>query len=238
MNLTTAALANAPTRRDKNDAPLQLTTGPVPVARPKPTISQLAEAMDAFNIRGTARLVGYELLSFWTPGGRVFPKVKTIAVRIGKSERAVQRHLEHLERVGVWVRCGPAPIGVKGKQPSLYEMRLPKSCGVTPTSPHGVTPASPRSNQVEVTNKNVQRKGCATCGSSWPAEYGSACYACLQARNGPKPRGGLPNYAFPGRSLSPDPPPLTAERKAEIEEQLGADPTWQRKEDGQWAMRY
>ena len=130
--------------------PRQLGLGPVPAKRPKPTISQLAAVMDAFNIRGTARLVSYELLSYWEPGGKVFPLVKTIAGRIGKSERVVQRQLEHLERVGVWVRCGPAPIGVKGKQPSLYEMRLPQSSGVTPASPHGVTPASPRSNQREV----------------------------------------------------------------------------------------
>ena len=172
----------------------QLTTGPTPV-RQKPTISQLAAVMDSFGIRGTTRLVSYELLSFWTPGGRVFPKVSTIAGRIGKSERVVQRQLEHLERVGVWVRCGRADVGVKGKQPSLYEMRLPKSHEVTWASPHGVTPTSPRSNQREVTKKNVQRKHCA-CGNSWPAEFGKTCYRCMKDPPRPLPAPERPKTAL------------------------------------------
>ena len=133
MNLTASPAVNGTTKLDKKVTPQdvgaathQLTTGPTPVPRQPPTISQLAAVMGTVNIRGTCRLVAYELLSFWTPGGRVFPKVKTIAERIGKSERVVQRQLDHLERVGVWVRCGLADVGVKGKQPSLYEMRLPK----------------------------------------------------------------------------------------------------------------
>ena len=152
--------------------------------------------MDSFGIRGTTRLVSYELLSFWTPGGRVFPKVSTIAGRIGKSERVVQRQLAHLERVGVWVRCGRAGVGVKGKQPSLYEMRLPKSSGVTPTSPHGVTPTSPRSNQREVTKKNVQRTRCAACGYSWPSEFGPDCYRCMKDPPRPLPAPERPKTAL------------------------------------------
>ena len=147
MNSSPSLAVQETHKIERTDGARQLGFCPVSVTKPKPTISQLAEAMDSFNIRGTARLVSYELLSFWKPGGQVYPKVKTIARRIGRSERVVQRQLDHLERVGVWVRCGSAPVGVKGKQPSLYEMRLPKSSGVTPASPHGVTPASPRSNQ-------------------------------------------------------------------------------------------
>ena len=197
------SLAATETPKIKRTAePKQLGLGPTPVTRPKPTISQLAAVMDAFNIRGTARLVSYELLSFWEPGGRVFPKVKTIAGRVGKSERVVQRQLEHLERVGVWVRCGPAPIGVKGKQPSLYEMRLPQSSGVTPASPHGVTPASPRSNQKEVDVQPPQAKlavstkkmpslpehltamgdhgvKCGRCQHSWPRAAGLSHICCV-----------------------------------------------------------
>ena len=150
MNSTASLLEVSTLKHDENVRPQQLGLGPVPAKRPKPTISQLAAVMDAFNIRGTARLVAYELLRYWEPGGKVFPFVKTIAGCIGKSERVVQRQLEHLERVGIWVRCGRADVGVKGKQPSLFEMRLPKSSGVTPASPHGVTPTSPRSNQREV----------------------------------------------------------------------------------------
>ena len=234
MDFTSSSLALATPRLDKNVLPQdvgaashQLTTGPTPVPRQKPTISQLAAVMDAFNIRGTARLVSYELLSFWTPTGRVFPKVKTIAGRVGKSERVVQRQLEHLERVGVWVRCGRADVGVKGKQPSLYEMRLPKSSGVTPTSPHGVTPTSPRSSQQEVTIR-TKRKRCAVCGNSWPETYGDDCFRCLRKRN--EPRGGLPTYHE--RPPRPDPPPLTAEQTADLEARAIAD--GYRKVDGKW----
>ena len=232
-NLTSVALAPATAQPDKNDLPRQLTTGPVQVTKPKPTIAQLGDAMDAFNIRGTCRLVSYELLSFWTPGGRVFPKVKTIAGRIGKSERVVQRQLEHLERVGVWVRCGPAPVGVKGKQPSLYEMRLPKSHGVTPTSPHGVTPTSPRSNQREVTKYVPKRTRCAVCGNSWPATYGPDCFRCLRRRAGPKARGGMPEYRDrPAREC----PPMSQKQTSDCEELLAADPSW-RKVGAKWRKR-
>ena len=73
-NSTAIAIATETPRHDKNDAlnigvprpsgGWQLT----PVPRQKPTISQLAAVMDSFGIRGTTRLVSYELLSFWTPG--------------------------------------------------------------------------------------------------------------------------------------------------------------------------
>ena len=229
-NSNSLALAPATAKPDKNDLPRQLTTGPVQVTKPPPTIAQLRDAMNALNIRGTCRLVSYELLSVWTPGGRVFPFVKTIAGRIGKSERVVQRQLEHLERVGVWVRCGPAPVGVKGKQPSLYEMRLPKSGGVTPTSPHGVTPTSPRSDQREVTNVHTKRTRCAVCGNSWPETYGPDCFRCLKARIGPKPRGGLPAYTErPPREY----PPMSQKQTSDCEERLAADPSW-RKVGGRW----
>ena len=128
----------------------QLTIGPAPVTKPKPTIAQLRVAMDAFNIRGTCRLVAYELLSYWKPGGQVFPLVQTIADGLGLSERVVQRQLASLERIGIWVRLGPAPVGRPGRHPSLYDLRLPKTLrGDTSVTP-GVTPASPRSNQREV----------------------------------------------------------------------------------------
>ena len=157
MNSSLLAARNETPKLDKNVTPQgvgpaehQLTIGPAPVTKPKPTIAQLRHALDAFNIRGTCRLVAYELLSYWEPGGQVFPLVKTIAVGLGKSERVVQRQLDRLERVGIWVRLGPAPVGRPGRHPSLYDLRLPKTLrGDTSVTP-GVTPASPRSNQREV----------------------------------------------------------------------------------------
>ena len=132
-------------------SPKQLTFGPAATPKSKPTIARLRDAMDAFNIRGTCRLVAYELLTYWEPGGQVFPLVKTLAAGLGKSERVVQRQLDRLERVGLWVRVGPAPVGRPGRHPSLYELRLPKGLtGDTHVTPR-VTPTSPRSNQREVT---------------------------------------------------------------------------------------
>ena len=222
MNLTALSRTSETTKYDENATPQdvavesqQLTMGPVLAPKKKPTISLLRDAMDAFNIRGTARLVSYELLSYWEPGGRVFPLVKTIADRIGKSERVVQRQLEHLERVGVWVRCGPAPVGVKGKQPSLYEMRLPKSSGVTWASPHGVTPTSPRSNQREVVRTPL------------PPLRGAR-----RKLNGPKPRGGMPDYTErPPRADVP----MTAQQTADAED-LAVANGW-RKVEGSWQKR-
>ena len=169
MNSTAIAITPAPTRLDKNDAPqdvgaasAQLTLGPASVPKPKPTTAKLRDALDAFNIRGTCRLVAYELLTYYQPGGRVFPSVQTIAAGLGMTPRVVQLHLARLHRIGLWVRL--ARVG----STNLYELRLPgpvnEATGggersITP----GVNVASPRSDQREVTKKNVQRKHC-SCG--------------------------------------------------------------------------
>ena len=149
------AAARSPGHSIRDRSSKQLTFGPAEAVKQKPTIARLRDAMDAFNIRGTCRLVAYELLTYWEPGGQVFPLVKTLAVGLGKSERVVQRQLNRLERVGLWVRIGPAPVGRPGRHPSLYELRLPKLSrsvtGDTSVTPR-VTPTSPRSNQREVTS--------------------------------------------------------------------------------------
>ena len=116
--------ARSPGHSIQDRSPKQLTFGPAEAVKQKPTIARLRDAMDAFNIRGTCRLVAYELLTYWEPGGQVFPLVKTLAAGLGKSERVVQRQLDRLERVGLWVRIGPAPVGRPGRHPSLYELRL------------------------------------------------------------------------------------------------------------------
>ena len=149
------APARSPGHTIRDRSSKQLTFGPSEAVKQRPTIARLRDAMDAFNIRGTCRLVAYELLTYWEPGGQVFPLVKTLAVGLGKSERVVQRQLDRLERVGLWVRIGPAPVGRPGRHPSLYELRLPKLSrsvtGDTSVTPR-VTPTSPRSNQREVTS--------------------------------------------------------------------------------------
>ena len=129
----------------------QLTFGPSEAVKSKPTIARLRDAMDAFNIRGTCRLVAYELLTYWQPGGDVFPSVQTIADGLGLTPRVVQRHLARLERKGLWVRIA------RVNSTNLYELKLPGRVTVaTGGGERSVTPgvnvASPISNQREVTS--------------------------------------------------------------------------------------
>ena len=93
--------ARSPGHSIRDRSAKQLTFGPSEAVKQRPTIARLRDAMDAFNIRGTCRLVAYELLTYWEPGGQVFPLVKTLAAGLGKSERVVQRQLDRLERVGL-----------------------------------------------------------------------------------------------------------------------------------------
>ena len=67
--------------------------------------------MDAFNIRGTCRLVAYELLSYWKPGGQVFPLVQTIADGLGLSNEELRTHFNVEDRPGrMWRFTIPAPM--------------------------------------------------------------------------------------------------------------------------------
>ena len=99
--------------------PHQLTIGPVPARKPRPTIALLREALNAFNVRGTCRLVAFEVFTYWKPGGSVFLLMKTISEGIGIEPRIARRHLARLERIGIWVR-----VARKG-QSNTYELRLP-----------------------------------------------------------------------------------------------------------------
>ena len=97
----------------------QLGLGPVPAPKPRPTIARLREAMTALHVHGTARALAFELLSYWQPGGAVFPSLRTLSVGLGIDPRTVRAHLARLERVGLWVRVG------RTGRTNLYELRLP-----------------------------------------------------------------------------------------------------------------
>ena len=145
------AAARSPGHSIRDRSPKQLTFGPSEAVKSKPTIARLRDAMDAFNIRGTCRLVAYELLTYWQPGGDVFPSVQTIADGLGLTPRVVQRHLARLERKGLWVRIA------RVNSTNLYELKLPGRVTVaTGGGERSVTPgvnvASPISNQREVTS--------------------------------------------------------------------------------------
>ena len=101
------------------DPQAPLPTGPTGLPKQRPALAQLREALTALHIGGLCRTVAYELLTYWSPGGDVFPSVKTLADDMGLKPRVVRHHIARLERVGLWVR-----IGRKG-QTNLYGLHLP-----------------------------------------------------------------------------------------------------------------
>ena len=111
--------ARSPGHSIRDRSSKQLTFGPAEAVKQKPTIARLRDAMDAFNIRGTCRLVAYELLTYWEPGGAVFPSIATLADGLGLKRRMVQYHLARLERVGLWVRHGQTGTT------NIYALQLP-----------------------------------------------------------------------------------------------------------------
>ena len=116
----------------------QLTTGPAPVVKPRPTQALLREALTAFHVKAPCRATAWELYSYWQPGGAVFPLVSTLAEGVGRDVRTVQRHLKQLQRVGIWVRLP------RHNHANRYDFRLPGfPWGDTSVTPNA-TPVSPR----------------------------------------------------------------------------------------------
>ena len=135
----------------------QLTFGPSEAVKQKPTIARLRDAMNDFNIRGTRRLVAYELLTYWQPGGDVFPSVQTIADGLGLTPRVVQRHMRRvwsgkgltsgLDRPGQHTRTT-----YRTTEATTYGSSRARRTPANLASRTGVNGhASPRSNQFEVT---------------------------------------------------------------------------------------
>ena len=101
------------------DPQAQLPTGPIGLPKQRPALAQLREAMTALRIGRLCRAVSYELFTYWSPGGSVFPSVKAMADGLGLKRRAVRQHLAHLDRVGLWVRIG------REDETNLYVLHLP-----------------------------------------------------------------------------------------------------------------
>ena len=158
----------------------QLTLGPVSASKPQPTLARLRDVLTDLKVHGTCRHVAYELLTYWQPGGTVFPSVKLLADGIGVDRRSVRRHVARLERVGLWVRVG------RNGQSNRYELQLPGSevkpkCPLLSPDPgvRGGGHQDPPEVTSEVTStKRSARETCDTCGRSWPATYGPTCHAC------------------------------------------------------------
>ena len=53
--------------------------GPVSASKTQPTLARLRDVLTDLKVHGTCRHVAYELLTYWEPGGTVFPSVKTLA---------------------------------------------------------------------------------------------------------------------------------------------------------------
>ena len=146
--------------------------------------------MTALHIGRLCRAVSYELLTYWSPGGTVFPSVKTLADDMGLKRRAVRHHIAHLERVGLWVRIG------REDETNLYVLHLPGEAqeGFVEPSPrhaHAAPPARtcrPPGTHMppevikevikEVISTSAARASCPNCKRTWPAKDGTVCYQC------------------------------------------------------------
>ena len=96
-----------------------LPTGPKASPKQRPAMAQLRVAMTELHISRTCRAVSFELMTYWAPGGTVFPAVQTMADDMGLKRRVVRHHIQHLERVGLWVR------ELRTGQTNLYTLHLP-----------------------------------------------------------------------------------------------------------------
>ena len=181
-------LPEPPTRSQKG------TFGPVEASKQQPTIARLRDVLTALQVHGTCRHVAYELLTYWKPGGIVFPSVKRLAAGIGVDPRSVRRHVARLERIGLWVR-----VGRQGRS-NHYDLRLPggkeksKCPLLTPDTrirpPGHQDPPEVTTKVTKQSTKRRARKTCEDCGRSWLAKYGTTCYACSDK---PRPRSKTPN---------------------------------------------
>ena len=123
-----------------------LPTGPIGLTKQRPALAQLREAMTTLHVGGSCRAVSYELMTYWSPGGSVFPSVETLADGVGLKPRMVRYHLKRLDRVGLWVRIG------RTKDTNIYELHLPgeaqegftKPLGVQPIANQGCNPLHPK----------------------------------------------------------------------------------------------
>ena len=153
----------------------QLTFGPSEAVKQKPTIARLRDACDALHIYGTRRLVAYELLSYFSPGGTVFPGMTALAHCLPRREipqrgrrngrtlspskrrdenpaRMVRQHVKELERIGLWRRVA------RSGRSNLFELHLPGQAvkGEKPQcqkiDPRSTDSAPPRSTDSAVSN--------------------------------------------------------------------------------------
>ena len=99
--------------------------------------------MDALHVHGTQRAVSYELLTYWSPGGAVFPSVLTLSQGMGKKPRCVRAHLAALDRIGLWKR------EAREGETNIYDLRLP---GVAPSAPK--QPTSEPSTHLRAVDEN------------------------------------------------------------------------------------
>ena len=193
------------------DPQAPLPTGPRGLPKQRPALAQLREAMTALHIGRLCRAVSYELFTYWSPGGTVFPSVKALADGMGLKRRAVRHHIAHLERVGLWVRIG------REDETNIYVLHLPGEAqeGFAKPSPQH-TDAGPPAHRCltpgthmppEVTNEvlkevpntsSAARVSCPICKRTWPAEYGTDCHNCRdKPSTGNRPTTRRPAHAEP-----------------------------------------
>ena len=198
-----------------------LPTGPNALPKQRPALAQLRVAMTDLHIGRMCRAVSYELFTYWSPGGNVFPSLQSMADGMGLKRRAVRQHLAHLERVGLWVRIGredetnlyvlhlPGEVQegfVKSSTPGMYMPDPPARTCRPPGTYMPVEVTTEVTTEVPSTSSSRARAVCKICGNSWPdkAEYGSTCYKC-----GHNPSTRKPNADAPAEEPAQEPASCT-----------------------------
>ena len=165
-----------------------------------------------------------------------------IAAELGCSERQVQRGVRSLRESGVLTvrrRVRPCEASYVWSRPVASDVGSDVGSSVgsgvgSGVGSHTEPRTEPKKNHVRSSSR--ARVVCQNCGNNWPdkPEYGTTCYRCQQPANSTREQ---PQKAAPPPDKTPatrpDPPPMTPERRAQLETEA-IENGYHKRDDGQW----
>ena len=127
-------------------------------------------------------------------------------------------------------------LGIEEKQ-AAREAPSPPATGPAAAAPLNDHPSQQPDEQPDTTARHT----CPTCGNTWPARFGTTCYQCPQPtaaqlrrrEQQERNRASEQDPSLDEAPPRPDPPPLTPERRKELEDRAIRD-GYHKREDGSW----